>query len=175
MSNQQISQQNQSLSKDDISFVGIESPRTYLETLYRRQREMEVHRPRKLKAGQTLNESDEKWDKEYKLLWHRINYIETVVRTGKDFPDPEGSTQEPPSADPTFKLVQVTQDNSPDVFNEGHFTPLRTQIYQLTEQSDLNFVDLVPATNNDPVLAQTRQMLINGKPEAEAPPPHPTT
>ena len=50
---------------------------------------MEVHRPRKLKAGQTLNEPDQKWEKEYKLLAHRINYIETVVKTRKDFSEPE--------------------------------------------------------------------------------------
>ena len=52
------------MTNDDISFVGRESPSTYLETLYRRQREMEVHRPRKLKAGQTLNVDDKQWEKE---------------------------------------------------------------------------------------------------------------
>ena len=63
---------------------------------------MELYRPRKLKAGQTLNEEDEKWDKEYKLLGHRINYIEKVVKTGKDFPDPEVNNRDPPATDPTF-------------------------------------------------------------------------
>ena len=60
------------------------------------------------------------------------------------------------------------------MFTEGHFTTLRTQIYKLTESSNLSFVDLVDATNNDPVLATTRQMLIDGKPEAEVPLPYRT-
>ena len=135
---------------------------------------MELYRPRKLKAGQTLNESDEKWDKEYKLLGHRINYIEKVVKTGKDFPDPEVNNRDPPATDPTFKMIRVHQENSPNVLTEGHFTTLRTQIYKITENSNLSFGDLVEATNNDPVLAKTRQMLIDGKPESEVPLPYRT-
>ena len=82
-------------NNDDISFVGRESPGTYLETLYRRQRDMEVYRPRKLKQGHTLNMEDKQWEKEYKLLCHRINYMEKIVNTGKDFPDPEVKNREP--------------------------------------------------------------------------------
>ena len=83
------SKSNNPITNDDISFVGRESPGTYLETLYHRQREMEIHRPRKLKEGQTLNVDDKQWEKEYKVLSHRINFIETVIKTGKDFPEPE--------------------------------------------------------------------------------------
>ena len=168
------SKPSNAMTNDDISFVGRESPSTYLETLYRRQREMEVQRPRKLRAGQTLNVHDQQWEKEYKLLAHRINYIETVVKTGKDFPEPEVKNRDPPTADPTFRMVQVHQENSPNVFNEGHYTTLRTQIYKITENSNLTFGNLVEATNNDPVLAKTRQMLIDNRPENEVPLPYRT-
>ena len=164
---------NKPISNDDISFVGRESPSTYLETLYRRQRKMKVHRPRKLRQGQTLN-VDKQWEKEYKLLTHRINYIETVVKTGRDFPEPEVKNRDPPTADPTFRMMNVDQENSTNVFNEGHSTTLRTQIYKLTEYSNLNFGDLVSATNRDEILAKTKQMLIDNRPEDEVPLPYRT-
>ena len=135
---------------------------------------MEVHGPRKLKAGQTLNVDDKQWEKEYKLLTHRINYIEIVVKTGKDFPEPEVKNRDTPTPDPTFRMIQADQENSPNVFNEGHYTTLRTQIYKLTENSNLNFGDLVEATNLDAALARTRQMLIDDQPESEVPLPYRT-
>ena len=135
---------------------------------------MKIHRPRKLKEGQTLNVDDKQWEKEYKVLSHRINYLETVIKTGKDFPEPEVKNRDPPTADPTFRLIQADQENIRNVFNEGHYTTLRTQIYKLTENSNLNFGDLVYATNKDETLARTRQMLIDNRPEDEVPLPYKT-
>ena len=80
---------------------------------------MEVHRPRKLKQGQTLNVDDKQWEKEYKLLTHRINYMEEVVKTGKDFPDPEVRNREPPAADTNFRMITVDQENSKNAWGES--------------------------------------------------------
>ena len=108
-------------NNDDISFVGRDSPSTYLEILYWRQRDMEVYRPRKLKQGQTLNMEDKQWEKEYKLLCHRINYMERVVNTGKDFPDPEVRNREPLVANPAFRTITVDQENSKNAWGRAIF------------------------------------------------------
>ena len=44
---------------------------------------------------------------------------------------------------------------------EAHYSSFRNQIYALTEESNLNFGDLVAATDKDDMLAKTRQFLRN--------------
>ena len=70
---------------EDVSFVGVESPSDYLQTLYDKQRLMQVHMPRKFSNGRATNIPTEDWSREYKKLQHRINFVEKQVATGLTF------------------------------------------------------------------------------------------
>ena len=71
---------------DDVSFVGIESPADYLQTLYDKQRLMQVHMPRKFSNGKATNIPTEDWSREYKKLQHRINFVENRWKQALTFP-----------------------------------------------------------------------------------------
>ena len=64
---------------EELSFVGVESPSDYLQSLYDRQRLLQVHLPRKFLKGRATNLPTEEWTKEYKRLQHRINFVEKQV------------------------------------------------------------------------------------------------
>ena len=88
---------------------------------------MEAHRPRKLKQGRAQNMEDTQWDKEYKLLCHRINYMEEVVRTGQDFPETEARNRDPPAVDPKFRMITVDQEHSKQAWGTVTFQPSGTR------------------------------------------------
>ena len=55
---------------------------------------------------------DTQWDKEYKLLCHRINYMKEKVRTGQDFLETEVRNRYTPAADAKFRMITVDQEHS---------------------------------------------------------------
>ena len=92
---------------EDVSFVGVESPSDYLQTLYDRQRLLQVHMPRKFNNGKATNIPTEEWSREYKKLQHRINFVEKQIETGLDFPEMTPHNRMPAEAEPTIQQIQV--------------------------------------------------------------------
>ena len=73
---------------------------------------MKLHRPTRLKQGRATYIEDQQWDKEYRTSFHRINYMEEVVKTGNNFGEIEVRNRDPPAADPKFRIITVEHENS---------------------------------------------------------------
>ena len=112
---------------EDVSFVGGESPSDYLQTLYDKQRLMQVHMPRKFSNGRATNIPTEDWSREYKKLQHRINFVEKQVATGLDFPEITPNNRMPAEAEPTIQQIQVNQTNSKSAWGEMHTVPFEPE------------------------------------------------
>ena len=49
---------------EELSFVGVESPSEYLQSLYDWQRLLQLHMPQKFSKGKATNVPTEEWTKE---------------------------------------------------------------------------------------------------------------